>query len=94
MRTKTLLTILICCVAMILTRGTASADEHEFRYKAPDATSVELMCEFNGWKSVAMTKGDDGVWTLTLDNVTYVLSHVPPFCTHYMGVITKLITRT
>lgn len=26
--------------------------------------------------------------------VTYVLSHVPPFCTHYMGVITKLITRT
>src|SRR5947208_16822105 len=73
MRTKTLLTILICCVAMILTRGTASADEHEFRYKAPDATSVELMCEFNGWKGVPMTKGDDGVWTakVTLNPGTY-----------------------
>jgi 1,4-alpha-glucan branching enzyme len=21
------------------------------------------MCEFNGWKSVPMTKGDNGVWT-------------------------------
>ena len=54
---------LICCVAIILIRGTAIAGEHEFRYKAPDAKSVELMCEFNGWKSVPMTKGDDGVWT-------------------------------
>jgi ubiquinone/menaquinone biosynthesis C-methylase UbiE len=25
--------------------------------------------------------------------LTYVLSHVRPFCTHYLGVITKLITR-
>ena len=41
----------------------ARADDHEFKYKAPDATSVELMCEFNGWKAVPMTKGDDGVWT-------------------------------
>ena len=48
---------------MILTQAVANAEDHEFRYKAPDATSVELMCEFNGWKSVAMTKGDNGVWT-------------------------------
>jgi 1,4-alpha-glucan branching enzyme len=48
---------------MILTQVVANAEDHEFRYKAPDATSVELMCEFNGWKSVAMTKGDNGVWT-------------------------------
>lgn len=54
---------LICCVAIILIRGTATVGEHEFRYKAPDAKSVELMCEFNGWKSMPMTKGDDGVWT-------------------------------
>ncbi|MFL6516180.1 MAG: glycogen-binding domain-containing protein [Chthoniobacterales bacterium] len=63
MRTRTLFTILICSVAIILSRASASAEEHEFRYKAPDAKSVELMCENNGWKSVPMTKSDDGVWT-------------------------------
>ena len=51
----------------------ARADDHEFRYKAADATSVELMCENNGWKAVAMKKGDDGVWTtkVTLPAGTY-----------------------
>lgn len=63
MPARTWFAILSCCVAIILTQKIATADEHEFRYKAPDAKSVELMCEFNGWKSVAMTKGDDGVWT-------------------------------
>jgi 1,4-alpha-glucan branching enzyme len=63
MRAKTCFTILICAVAIMLTRGLALADDHEFRYKAPDATSVELMCDFNGWKAVPMSKGDDGVWT-------------------------------
>src|SRR5205085_778829 len=63
MRAKTWFTILVCCVAIILTQRNANAADHEFRYKAPDATSVELMCESNGWKSVSMTKGDDGVWT-------------------------------
>src|SRR5437868_6761009 len=63
MRTRTWFTIFVCCVAFILIRGTATAGEHEFRYKAPDAKSVVLMCEFNSWKSVQMTKGDDGVWT-------------------------------
>jgi 1,4-alpha-glucan branching enzyme len=63
MRARTWFAILGCCVAIILTQEIAVAGEHEFRYKAPDAKSVELMCEFNGWKSVPMTKGDDGVWT-------------------------------
>src|SRR5947207_3274337 len=63
MRTKIWLTILIGCVAMMLMRSSVKADEHEFRYKAPDASSVELMGEWNGWKAVPMTKGDDGVWT-------------------------------
>jgi 1,4-alpha-glucan branching enzyme len=63
MRAKTCFTIITCCVAIMLTREIACADDHEFRYKAPDATSVELMCENNGWKSVPMTKGSDGVWT-------------------------------
>lgn len=67
---KTRFIILICCVAIILVRGTAAAEEHEFKYKAPDATSVELMCEFNGWKGVAMTKGDDGVWTTKVSLAT------------------------
>ena len=53
----------VCCAAIVVLRGTAIAAEHEFRYKAPDAKSVELMGEWNGWKSVAMTKGDNGVWT-------------------------------
>jgi 1,4-alpha-glucan branching enzyme len=48
---------------MMLMRDSVSAEEHEFRYKAPDAKSVDLMCESNGWKGVQMTKGDDGVWT-------------------------------
>ena len=63
MPTRTWFTIVLCCVAVVLSRAIAKADDHEFRYKAPDAKSVELMCEFNGWKSVPMTKGSDGVWT-------------------------------
>src|SRR4051812_109599 len=63
MRAKTWFTIVLSCVAIMLASRTALADDHEFKYKAPDATSVELMCEFNGWKSVAMTKGEDGVWS-------------------------------
>jgi 1,4-alpha-glucan branching enzyme len=67
MNKKTFLTILICCVAAVLWQSTAAAAEHEFRYKAPDAKSVELMSEHNGWKSVPMTKDDDGVWTVKVD---------------------------
>ena len=43
--------------------GTAAAAEHEFRYRAPDAQSVQLMGEFNGWKGISMTRGSDGVWS-------------------------------
>jgi 1,4-alpha-glucan branching enzyme len=63
MNIRTCFTIFICCVAVILTSEIALAGDHEFRYKAPDAKSVELMGEWNGWKSIPMTKGDDGVWT-------------------------------
>lgn len=58
---------------MIVFQATALADDHEFRYKAPDAKSVELMGEWNGWKSVPMAKGDNGVWTAkgTLSSGTY-----------------------
>ena len=59
--------IIVACLALFLTRGIVKAEDHEFKYKAPDAKSVELMCDFNGWKGVAMTKGDDGVWKLKVD---------------------------
>lgn len=62
-----LLVTLLGCAALIASRQSASAEEHEFKYKAPDAKSVELMCDFNGWKSVPLTKGDDGVWTVKVD---------------------------
>src|ERR1700759_1266442 len=73
MNTRTCFAIFVCCVVIVLTRGIARADDHEFRYKAPDAKSVELMGEWNGWKAVQMTKGDDGVWTakVTLSPGTY-----------------------
>ena len=67
MNTRIWLTIVVCCATVILTQRTAYAEEHEFKYKAPDAKGVELMCEFNGWKAVAMTKGDDGVWKVKID---------------------------
>jgi 1,4-alpha-glucan branching enzyme len=63
----------MCCASIVLIRGSAFAEDHEFRYKAPDATSVQLMGEWNGWKAISMTKGDDGVWTvkITLSPGTY-----------------------
>jgi 1,4-alpha-glucan branching enzyme len=73
MSTKTLLAVVVGCVAVLLTRVSAFADDHEFKYKAPDAKTVEVMGEWNGWKSIPMTKGDDGVWTakVTLNSGTY-----------------------
>ena len=52
---------------MILALQSASAEDHEFKYKAADAKSVELMCDFNGWKGVALTRGDDSVWKVKVD---------------------------
>ena len=73
MRTRILFTILVCGAAVILMRATALAEDHEFRYKNADAKSVELMGEWNDWKAVPMTKGDDGVWTakVSLSTGTY-----------------------
>ncbi len=67
MNIKSLFTILLCCVAIILSQRVALAEDYEFHYKAPDAKGVELMCDFNGWKGVAMTKGDDGIWKVKVD---------------------------
>jgi 1,4-alpha-glucan branching enzyme len=67
MKTRTWLSILVCCAALIFTQRSARADEHEFKYKGADAKSVDLMCDFNGWKAVPMTKGDDGIWTVKVD---------------------------
>src|SRR4051794_23123514 len=63
--------ILIFCFAVAL--EPASAAEHEFRYKSPEAQSVSLMGEFNSWKGASMTKESDGVWSIkvTLAPGTY-----------------------
>lgn len=73
MRAKTWSLVVAVCVATIVMRASVFAAEHEFRYKAPTATSVELMGEWNGWKAISMTKGDDGTWTakVTLSPGTY-----------------------
>jgi len=73
MNTRPWFAISFSCLALIFLAATAFADDHEFRYKAPDAKSVELMGEWNDWKSIQMTKGDDGVWKtkVTLSTGTY-----------------------
>ena len=40
----------------------------EFKHKAPKAKSVELVGDFNGWKSglLIMQKRQDGLWSLVL----------------------------
>lgn len=43
------------------------AVEHTFRYDDPSVEKVEVAGEFNNWSAVAMRRGDDGVWTVTLD---------------------------
>lgn len=63
MRWKMRAAVFLLCLAIIAVPERAAAEEHEFRYKAPDARSVDLMSEFNGWKAVPMTKGSDGVWS-------------------------------
>lgn len=50
-------------VTALLTRNAAAAKEQEFRFKKPDAQSVVLMGEFNGWKGQPMSKSSDGTWT-------------------------------
>lgn len=52
-------------VALLIAQP-AFAAEHEFRFKKPDAQSVAVLGEFNGWKAQAMTKGSDGTWTVKL----------------------------
>lgn len=68
-----IVTVAISTFCLTLAIRAASASEHEFRYKAPDAQSVSLMGEFNNWKGVAMAKESDGVWSVkvTLSPGTY-----------------------
>ena len=43
-----------------------SAKDQLFRFKKPDAQSVGLAGEFNGWKAQPMSKGGDGTWTVAV----------------------------
>jgi uncharacterized protein affecting Mg2+/Co2+ transport len=60
-------------VAAAFVTSRAHAADHEFRLKKPDAQSVMVMGEFNGWKGQSMTKGSDGTWIakVTLPNGTH-----------------------
>jgi hypothetical protein len=42
--------------------ATLLAKEQEFRFEKPDAQTVDLMAEFNQWKSLPMTKEPNGTW--------------------------------
>jgi hypothetical protein len=57
---------LLALTLLMLAIVSAAAVEHELRYKAPDATTVDLMSDANGWKAIPMTKGNDGVWTVSV----------------------------
>lgn len=54
---------LLLCLTTLLAGNAAGAKEQEFRLKKPDAVSVMVMGEFNGWKGQPMSKGSDGIWT-------------------------------
>ena len=43
MSTRIWFIVFVCCAAINLFQANALADDHEFRYKAPDAKTVELM---------------------------------------------------
>ncbi|HEV3410639.1 MAG TPA: glycogen-binding domain-containing protein [Chthoniobacterales bacterium] len=59
--------VLFIAALLVLVSPHVRAAEHEFRYKRPEAQSVAVMSEFNGWKAVPMTKGSDGVWSTRVD---------------------------
>jgi hypothetical protein len=57
-----------CVIAAIvgghfLVAGAATAADYEFRLNKPDAQSVMVMGEFNGWKGQPMAKSGSGTWT-------------------------------
>jgi hypothetical protein len=52
--------------ALLLSVQIAIGKEQEFRFDKPDAQKVELMCECKNWQAQPMTKGSDGVWTITV----------------------------
>src|SRR4029077_19171728 len=66
MRIKNWLRVVLACAACSVGCRHVYSGERQFRYKAPDATRVDLMADFNGWKPVPMNKGSDGVWTATV----------------------------
>lgn len=39
----------------------------DFQFYAPDASSVVVVGEFNGWQPIPMNKARKGMWKLTLD---------------------------
>ncbi len=52
-----------------MARQTAVLKPQTFRFHAPKATKVLLAGDFTEWqkKALAMQKGQDGFWTITVD---------------------------
>ena len=55
------LAFLAACVFLSVAEGA----QQEFRLDRPEAQSVGLVGEFNDWKSQPMTRGPDGIWSVT-----------------------------
>ena len=53
-------------IALFALASAAWAKDVEFRLDRPEAQTVGLAAEFNGWKSQAMSKGQDGIWTISV----------------------------
>ena len=57
---------LLAASLLLFLAGNAFAKDQVFRIKKPEAQSVGLAGEFNGWKAQAMSKGGDGAWSVTM----------------------------
>ena len=57
----------LCALLLCTLFAFALAKQQEFRLHRPDAQSVGLVGEFNGWKSQPMARGKDGSWTITTE---------------------------
>ena len=56
----------ISCLLFVALVSSLLAKEQEFRFEKPDAQTVDLMCEFNHWKGLPMTKQANGIWTIRI----------------------------
>ena len=64
---KSRLLLPVAVFAVMLPALPCRAGEHTFRYDDKQATKVEIAGEFNNWTAVPMARGNDGIWTATIN---------------------------